>query len=263
MAGKRMFSVKIVDTDAFTEMPNDSQLLYFRLCLAADDDGFVSNPRKVMRSFGISEDSMKILIAKKFVLVLKYNESAILLIKHWRMHNTIRKDRYEPSPYHELLQYIFLDQNKAYSLTPGEGKVPALPSHSGVGSGYDSGYDDENQIDPDLYPNGCQNGNQSGNQTVTETDPNGFQNGSTDKVRLEESRLEEISKDTELKDSNSQSIGKGDCKGKNLDLLDRCAKLYHSQQKLGYDLEGAYKFAQVLGISREALDEYLAKEGAV
>lgn len=153
-----MFSVKIVDTDAFTEMPNDSQLLYFRLCLAADDDGFVSNPRKVMRSFGISEDSMKILIAKKFVLVLKYNDSAILLIKHWKMHNTIKNDRYTPSPYHELLQYVFLDQNKAYSLTPGEGKRPALPAYSDSGAQMDpnwnqNGSTDKNSIDKDLKEN--------------------------------------------------------------------------------------------------------------
>ena len=121
-----MFSLKIVDTDAFTEMPNEAQLLYFRLCLAADDDGFVANPRRVMRSYGIAEDSMKILIAKKFVLVLKRDETAILLIKHWRMHNTIQRDRYTPSTYHDLLRYIYLDGNNAYSLHDGEGKRPAL-----------------------------------------------------------------------------------------------------------------------------------------
>lgn len=121
-----MFSLKIVDTDAFTEMPNEAQLLYFRLCLAADDDGFVANPRRVMRSYGIAEDSMKILIAKKFTLVLKKDESAILLIKHWRMHNTIQRDRYTPSTYHDLLGYVYLDENNAYSLTPGDGKRPAL-----------------------------------------------------------------------------------------------------------------------------------------
>ena len=136
MATKRMFSLKIVDTDAFTEMPNEAQLLYFRLCLAADDDGFVGNPRRVMRSYGIAEDSMKILIAKKFALVLKKDETVILLIKHWRMHNTIQRDRYTPSTYHDLLRYIYLDENNAYSLHDGEGKRPALngekPSDSNV-----------------------------------------------------------------------------------------------------------------------------------
>lgn len=132
-----MFSLKIVDTDAFSEMPNEAQLLYFRLCLSgADDDGFVANPRRIMRSYGFSEDSMKILIAKKFVLVLKRDEGAILLIKHWRMHNTIQRDRYTPSTYHDLLNYVYLDENNAYSLTPGDGKRPALigekPSDSNV-----------------------------------------------------------------------------------------------------------------------------------
>ena len=126
MATKRMFSLKIVDTDAFVEMPNEAQLLYFRLCLSADDDGFVSNPRRVMRSYGIADDNMKILIAKKFILLLKRDETAILLVKHWRMHNTIQKDRYTPSPYHDLLRYIYLDENNAYSLNNGEGKRPAL-----------------------------------------------------------------------------------------------------------------------------------------
>jgi hypothetical protein len=127
MATKRMFSLKIVDTDAFTDMPNDAQLLYFRLCMAADDDGFVASPRRVMRCYGFGEDSMKLLISKKFTLVMKHNDTAILLIKHWKMHNTIQKDRYTESPYHGLLREVFLDENNAYSLTPGDGKRPALP----------------------------------------------------------------------------------------------------------------------------------------
>lgn len=127
MATKRMFSLKIVDTDAFTDMPNEAQLLYFRLCMAADDDGFVASPRRVMRCYGFGEDSMKLLISKKFVLIMKHNDTAIILIKHWKMHNTIQKDRYNESPYHALLRDVFLDENNAYSLTPGDGKRPALP----------------------------------------------------------------------------------------------------------------------------------------
>lgn len=154
MATKRMFSLKIVDTDAFTEMPNEAQLLYFRLCLAADDDGFVANPRRVMRSYGIAEDSMKILIAKKFVLVLKREETAILLIKHWRMHNTIQRDRYTPSTYHDLLRYIYLDENNAYSLHDGEGKRPALNGEKVSDSNVfpfciQDVYTDKNSIDKD------------------------------------------------------------------------------------------------------------------
>lgn len=148
MANKRMFSMKIVDTDAFTEMPNDAQLLYFRLCMAADDDGFVANPRRVMRSYGFGEDGMKLLIAKKFTLVLKHNDSAIILIKHWKMHNTIQKDRYNESPFHSLLRYVYLDENNAYSLTPCEGKRPALPSGSAVYTECIQGvYTDKNRLD--------------------------------------------------------------------------------------------------------------------
>lgn len=165
MANKRMFSMKIVDTDAFTEMPNDAQLLYFRLCMAADDDGFVANPRRVMRSYGFGEDGMKLLIAKKFTLVLKHNDSAIILIKHWKMHNTIKNDRYQESPFHSLLRYVYLDENNAYSLTPGDGKRPALMNTS----------------------KSCING------SILE--PECIQDGTTDKIRLDKSRLDESSKE--------------------------------------------------------------------
>ena len=125
MATKRMFSLKIVDTDAFTEMPNEAQLLYFRLCLAADDGGFVGSPRRVMRSYGIAEDSMKILIAKKFALVLKKDETVILLIKHWRMHNTLRKDRYTPTNFQEELSLLGIKDNGSYTRLPSGCQVVA------------------------------------------------------------------------------------------------------------------------------------------
>ena len=121
-----MFAKTIVLSDAFLDLPLSARCLYFTLGMLADDDGFVSNPRRVMRSYGIADDNMKILIAKKFVLVLKKDECSIVLIKHWRMHNTIQRDRYTPSPYHDLLKYIYLDENNAYSLNAGEGKRPAL-----------------------------------------------------------------------------------------------------------------------------------------
>jgi len=156
MANKRMFSLTIVDSDVFTEMGNDSQLLYFRLCLAADDDGFVSNPRKVMRAYGFRDSDMRELIDRKFTLVMTHAQTAILLIKHWRMHNTIQKDRYKPSPYHDLLRFFFLDENNAYSLTPGEGKRQAL---------------------------------QHAKNTETELDTSCIQNVYTDKYRLDKDRL--------------------------------------------------------------------------
>jgi len=86
-----MLSNKIVDTDAFLDMGTGSQLLYFHLVMRADDDGFVSNPKKIMRMIGSQEDDYKVLIAKRFILIF---ESGVCVIKHWLIHNLIRKDRY-------------------------------------------------------------------------------------------------------------------------------------------------------------------------
>lgn len=121
MANKRMFTMKIVDSDAFLDMPLSTQCLYFHLNMRADDDGFIRNPKRIKDMIGASEDDLKLLIAKRFVLVF---EDGVIVIKHWRMHNTIQKDRYTPTAYQEELSSLFVKKNKAYSLTEGE-KIPA------------------------------------------------------------------------------------------------------------------------------------------
>ena len=98
MAEKRMFSMKIVDSDAFLDMPHSTQNLYFHLNMRADDDGFINNPKKIQRMLGASDDDLKLLLAKRFILAF---DSGIIVIKHWRMHNTLRKDRYHPTHYIE------------------------------------------------------------------------------------------------------------------------------------------------------------------
>ena len=103
MADRRMFTQKIIDSDAFLDMPMSSQALYFHLNMRADDDGFINNPKKVLRMIGASEDDLKLLIAKRFVLAF---ENGVIVIKHWRMHNLIRKDRYHPTQYQEELQSL-------------------------------------------------------------------------------------------------------------------------------------------------------------
>ena len=96
MAQRRMFSLKIVDTDAFLDMPQSSQLLYFHLSMRADDDGFVANPKKIMRVIGSQEDDLKVLFTKRFVLPF---DSGVCVIKHWKIHNYIQNDRYMPTQY--------------------------------------------------------------------------------------------------------------------------------------------------------------------
>ena len=109
--------MKIVDSDAFLEMPLSSQCLYFHLNMRADDDGFVGNPKKIMRMIQATEDDLKILLAKRFLIMFEDN---VVVIKHWWMHNTLAKDRYSQTSYIEDKALLFLKENKAYSLTPAE-----------------------------------------------------------------------------------------------------------------------------------------------
>lgn len=112
MAQKRMFSLQIVDTDAFLEMPISSQLLYFHLAMRADDEGFIGNPKKIMRLVGVQEDDYKILVAKRFLLIF---ESGVVVIKHWLIHNTIRMDRFNQTTYQDEKNRITTKENRAYT----------------------------------------------------------------------------------------------------------------------------------------------------
>jgi len=112
MAERRMFTQKIIDSDAFLDMPLSAQSLYFHLNMRADDDGFLNNPRKIQRMVGASDDDLKLLLAKRFILGF---ESGVIVIKHWRMHNLLRKDRYSPTQYQEELQSLELKDNGAYT----------------------------------------------------------------------------------------------------------------------------------------------------
>lgn len=113
MAERRMFSKTIIDSDAFLDMALSTQALYFHLSMRADDDGFINNPKKIIRMVGASDDELKILLAKKFIIAF---ESGVIVIKHWRMHNYIQKDRYKPTVYTEELAQLTEKENKAYSL---------------------------------------------------------------------------------------------------------------------------------------------------
>ena len=113
MAQKRMFSLSVVDTDNFLEMPISSRLLYYELGMRADDDGFVDNWKKIMTFTGLKEDDMKVLIAKKFILPF---ESGVIVIRHWRMNNYLQKDRIKPTIYQEELKQLSLDNNNVYTL---------------------------------------------------------------------------------------------------------------------------------------------------
>ena len=112
MAEKRMFTQKIIDSDPFLDMPLSTQALYFHLNMRADDDGFINNPKRIQRTIGASDDDLKLLIAKRFVICF---ENGVIVIKHWRMHNTLRKDRYNPTQYQEQLALLEVKGNNAYT----------------------------------------------------------------------------------------------------------------------------------------------------
>lgn len=112
MAERRMISRKIVDTDEFVDMPVSARLLYYEFNWRADDDGFVSSPRKIARMAGCSEDDMKILIAKQFIIPFN---SGVVLIRDWRIHNYIRVDRYSETLCKDEKEQITLDPNNRYT----------------------------------------------------------------------------------------------------------------------------------------------------
>lgn len=112
MAERRMFAKTIIDSDAFLDMPLSAQALYFHLSMRADDDGFVNNPKKIQRMVGASEDDCKLLVMKRFILTF---ESGVIVIKHWKIHNYIQKDRYKETVYLQEKSTLALNENNAYT----------------------------------------------------------------------------------------------------------------------------------------------------
>lgn len=116
MAERRMFAKSIIDSDAFLDMPITARLLYYDLAMRADDDGFVNSPKKIMRIVGAAQDDLKLLAAKKFIIPF---DNGVVVIKHWRIHNYIRKDTYTETNYKEQKALLTLDENKAYTYVDG------------------------------------------------------------------------------------------------------------------------------------------------
>jgi len=108
-----MFAKTIIDSDAFLDMPPSTQVLYFHLAMRADDDGFINNPKTIMRIVGAKDDDIKLLIAKKFIIPF---ESGVVVIKHWRIHNYIQKDRYTETKYIEEKNQLIINEKNGYSL---------------------------------------------------------------------------------------------------------------------------------------------------
>ena len=119
-----MFSKTIIDSDAFLDMPSSTQVLYFHLSMRADDDGFINNPKKIQRMVGSSDDDLKLLVAKKFIIPF---ESGIVVIKHWKIHNYIRADRYKPTVYQDEKSLLDIKGNNSYTIKKEIPEIVGIP----------------------------------------------------------------------------------------------------------------------------------------
>lgn len=135
MAQRRMFAKTVIDSDEFLEMPLSAQALYFHLSMRADDDGFLNNARKIRKIIGASEDDLKILIMKKFVI---FFEGGIIVIRHWRLNNYLRKDRYTPTLYRNEKSMLEVEENGTYSLVHTSGIPDGNQMETQVSIGKDS-----------------------------------------------------------------------------------------------------------------------------
>ena len=133
MAERRMFAKTIIDSDVFLDMPLTTQALYFHLSMRADDDGFVNNPKKIQKMVGASDDDLTILKAKNFLIPFA---NGIVVIKHWKIHNYIRNDRYKETAYQEEKAMLEIKDNNAYTVK----------NDVGIPNGY--------QMDTKCLPNG-------------------------------------------------------------------------------------------------------------
>jgi hypothetical protein len=223
LAEKRMMSKSIIETDKFMDMPMSAQCLYFHLLLRADDDGFIVSPKRTMRSIGCTDDDMKILIAKSYVLAF---ESGVIVVKHWRIHNYVKRDRYKQSSIPES-KLIMLDENREYQyLEPkrNQSGTSLEPKRNQSGTSLEpkrskeehEGYsEDHEEYDKINTSNGAE---PKWNQNGTKMEPNWFHR--LDKIRLDKIRGEEIRKDKKKKQSVSLKTIIEEFAGKNSMLFE-------------------------------------------
>lgn len=113
MAERRMFSKSIIDTDLFVQMPQTARLLYYEIAIRADDDGFLGSPIKTQRMIGCSDEDMRLLFAKGYIIPF---QSGVVVVSHWKIHNYIRKDTYNETIYKAEKELLGIDENGAYYL---------------------------------------------------------------------------------------------------------------------------------------------------
>lgn len=192
MAQRRMFSQKVTETDKFLDMGLTAQSLYFHLGMNADDDGFVGNPKSIKRMIGASEDDLKALVEKDYLIVF---DDGVVVIKDWLVSNYVKKDRYTPTIYTDDMKLIGLDKNKRYQFVS-----DLEPERNQDGTEMEpKRIQDGDKMEPECIQSGSKNENQISNensqpqqgQGFTFMEPNWNQNGTEmdPQVRLGKDRV--------------------------------------------------------------------------
>lgn len=192
MAQRRMFSQKVTETDKFLDMGLTAQSLYFHLGMNADDDGFVGNPKSIKRMIGASEDDLKALVEKDYLIVF---DDGVVVIKDWLVSNYVKKDRYTPTIYTDDMKLIGLDKNKRYQFVS-----DLEPERNQVGTEMEpKRTQNGDKMEPECIQSGSKNESQISNensqpqqgQGSTFMEPNWNQNGTEmdPQVRLGKDRV--------------------------------------------------------------------------
>ena len=129
MADRRMFTKKVTDDDNFMALSSSAQALYLHLSMSADDDGFCNQVSISMFKAHASVQDLEALLEKRYIYQF---ENGVIVIKHWRMANALRKDRYTPTAFQEELRQLQLKDNGSYTWLPDGCQVVAerLPQYS-------------------------------------------------------------------------------------------------------------------------------------
>ena len=113
MAERRMFSKKVTDDDNFMSLSSSAQALYLHLCMSADDDGFCNQVTLCMFKAHASAQDLQALIDRNYIYQF---ETGVVIVKHWRVSNSLRKDRYIPTVFQEELSQLRISRAGTYEL---------------------------------------------------------------------------------------------------------------------------------------------------
>lgn len=130
MARRRMFSLDVIDSDVFQDLPKTAKYLYFELGMRADDDGFIANPKRLLRMLGCDDDDLRILVAKGYILSFA---DGVIVIRDWHINNQLRTDRYKPTIYTEYKMQLGEYANKQYFIISENGNQVATSGNHRMG----------------------------------------------------------------------------------------------------------------------------------